>query len=190
MTRTTALVSLFALVLSGAATAHAPTTAIGRAVEALRSGDVSYDPAAAVTEVEAGNFELIAGDGVYVALLPTAALTEISGGPNAVAREIAREASLHGTLVVLVGTRLTAWSDRIAAVRLVNLVRRSSAGTPATRVAALVRAVSAEPRSGGGGVPWGWVAAGVSVALIGAAVLLRSKQQAPGTPARMPGTGQ
>jgi hypothetical protein len=182
MVRAAAVTVLLALTLTGAAPAHAPTTAIGRAVEALRHVDVSYDPAAvAVSEVEAGGFDLIAGDGVAVAVLPASALSEIVGGPDAVAAEIAREAGLRGTLVALVGTRLTAWSDAVARPRLVELTgqARTTPGPPARQVEALVRSVRAEPTDGSGDMPWGWIVAVGSVLLAVGAVVARSRGQSP-----------
>jgi len=149
--------------------AHAPATAIGRAVEALGQVSVSYDPGSLVSEVEAGGFPTIVGSGPRVAFLPASANEEISGGPNAVAAEIAREAGVDGTLVVLVGRELGAWSNEIGEERLAELVARASPGgsaaSPAAAVELLVRSVQAEPVSGG--VPWGWVGA----ALLGLAVV-------------------
>ena len=134
------------LALPAAASAHAPTTAIGRAVEALSQVDVSYDPGAAVSDVEAGGFGTLAGDGIAVAMLPTSALSEIAGGPQAVASEVAREAHLDGTLVALVGTRLAAVSEHMPAERLDELVREASAepGSPAVRLERLTNAAAGE----------------------------------------------
>jgi hypothetical protein len=178
MPRAVLVAAVLAGAICGPAAAHAPTTAIGRAVEALRQVNVSYDPAASVTEVEAGSFDLIAGDRVFVALLPAAALNEINGGPKSVAAEIAREARLRGTLVVLVGSRLTATSDDIDQARLAQLVSASKAASrsPAAQAQALVRAVRAEPGSDDGGLPWGWIA-GVAtlLLLVAGAVLARSR---------------
>jgi hypothetical protein len=133
--RRLALAVLVLLALPGAAPAHSPATAIGRAVEALSQVDVSYDPGAAVSEVEAAGFGALAGDGIAVAMLPASALSEITGGPQAVASEVAREANVDGTLVALVGTQLTAVSDGIAPRRLTELARRRghagyAGGTP------------------------------------------------------------
>ena len=177
-----ALLVVLALAFAGAAAAHAPTTAIGRAVEALRHVDVSYDPAAvAVSEVEAGGFDLIAGDGVAIAVLPAAALSEIVGGPDAVAAEIASEAGLQGTLVALVGTQLIAWSDAVAGPRLAELVgqARTTPGPPARQVEALVRSVRAEPTGNGGGAPWGWIAGVIGLLLVVGAVVARSRGRSP-----------
>jgi len=93
---------------AGPIQAHTPDTAIGRAVEAFGQVRVSYDPGAAVSDVEAGGFPQIVGSDVKVAFMPASANDEISGGPDAVAAEIAREAGLDGTLVVLVGAKLAA----------------------------------------------------------------------------------
>jgi hypothetical protein len=157
MPRTTIVALLLATALAVPAEAHAPTTAIGRAVEALLHVDVSYDPGSKVTEVEAGGFDLIAGDGVFVHFLPAAALNEIRGGPANVAAEIVREAGLNGTLVALVGPRLTAWSDDIDESRLARLqaVARAEPGSPVAQARALVQAVRTEQRDDGG-PPWAW----------------------------------
>ena len=161
---------LVALALPGAAGAHAPATAIGRAVEALGQVSVSYDPGSLVSEVEAGGFPTIVESNPKVAFLPVSANDEIAGGPNAVAAEIARESGVDGTLVVLVGRELGAWSDEIGETRLAELVADArpggSAASPAAAVESLVRSVQAEPTSGG--VPWGWVGA----ALLGLAVVV------------------
>ena len=161
---------LVALALPGAAGAHAPATAIGRAVEALGQVSVSYDPGSLVSEVEAGGFPTIVKSNPKVAFLPVSANDEIAGGPNAVAAEIARESGVDGTLVVLVGRELGAWSDEIGETRLAELVADArpggSAASPAAAVESLVRSVQAEPTSGG--VPWGWVGA----ALLGLAVVV------------------
>jgi hypothetical protein len=143
------------------ADAHAPTTAIGRAVEAFSQVSVSYDPDSVVRDVEAGGFPLIVGSNPKVAFMPASASSEIGGGPDAVAAEIAREADLGGTLVVLVGTSLGAWSNDIGADRLAELVaaaRTDTSGTShASVVESLVRNVQAEPIDSG--APWGWVGA-------------------------------
>jgi hypothetical protein len=52
-------VLVVALVLVEGAAAHAPTTAIGRAVAAFGSVPVSYDPGAIVSDVQAANFGLL-----------------------------------------------------------------------------------------------------------------------------------
>jgi hypothetical protein len=175
--RRVALAVVVALALPAAASAHAPTTAIGRAVEALSQVDVSYDPGAAVSDVEAAGFGTLAGDGIAVAMLPTSALSEITGGPQAVASEVAREARLDGTLVALVGTRLAAVSEHMPAERLDDLMRQASAepGSPAVRLERLTRAVRAEQPDTRDGTPWGWVAGGAAGLLLVGAVLARSR---------------
>jgi hypothetical protein len=103
-----------------------------------------------------------------VAFLPASPLEEIAGGPNAVAAEIAREAEIDGTLVVLVGAKLGAWSNEIGEDRLAALVRGAgsdSIRSPAASTEMLVRAVQAEPT--GRSLPWAWIGA----ALLGAALV-------------------
>ncbi|MGH3135281.1 MAG: hypothetical protein ACRDPV_02155 [Gaiellaceae bacterium] len=156
------LVALLAvLALSPGAHAHSPFTAIGRAVEAFGEVPVSYDNGAAVSDVEAGGFPQIVGSNTKVAFMPASATSEIVGGPDAIAAEIAREANLDGTLVVLVGTKLGAWSNDIGADRLAELVAAAQAdesGTsPASVVESLVRSVQSEPVDSG--LPWRWIGA-------------------------------
>jgi len=137
------------------ALAHGPTTAIGRAVEAFGSVSVSYEPGSAVSEVEAGNFTTFVNSNPNVAFMPAEAATELAGGPDAIAEEVAREAELDGTLVVLVGTRLGTWSKDVDEERLAELeseARVAGGGSPAATVEALVRSVQAEPASGS--TPW------------------------------------
>jgi hypothetical protein len=162
-------VLLLALVLVEGAAAHAPTTAIGRAVEAFGSVPVSYDPGAIVSEVEAANFGLLVGSNPKVAFMPASATSEIAGGPNAIASEIAREADLDGTLIVLAGAKPGAWSDEIDDGRLDELVSSARseepAGSLATMVRSLVRSVQAEPVDSG--LPWGWIGAVLVVLAVG-----------------------
>src|SRR3990170_3368831 len=116
--------------------------ASGRAVEALSQVPVSYAPAASVSELEGDGFLRLpgVGEGIVVAAMPAAALREIGGGPSAVARETAREAGVDGTIVVLAGQRLGAWSEDVPAARLAVLVRAAerTGDHPAVRVADLV----------------------------------------------------
>jgi len=104
--------------------------------------------------------------------MPASTEDEITGGPNAVAAEIAREADLGGTLVVLVGTELGAWSNGIAADRLAELVsdaRTNKSGiSPAAVVESLVRSVQAEPVDSP--APWGWIGAVLLALAAGALV--------------------
>lgn len=162
------------LLAASEASAHSPATAIGRAVEAFGQVPVSYDPGSVVGEVEAGGFPAIVGRDVKVAFMPAAATQEIVGGPDAIAAEIAREADLDGTLIVLAGAKLGAWSADIGEDRLGELVALSgvsqSSASPAATVESLVRSVQAEPSRGR--APWGWIA-GVSLALcVGSLVVL------------------
>jgi hypothetical protein len=162
--------ALVALVFAGEASAHPPSTAIGRAVEAFGSVSVSYEPGSAVSDVEAGNFPLIAGSNPRVAFMPAEAETELAGGADAIAEEVAREAQLDGTLVVLVGTELAAWSDEIGEERLAELVRdaQSQGGaSPATTVEALVRSVQDEPTEN---TPWALIGVALVVMAAGAFV--------------------
>jgi len=169
MTRYVLVLLLASLAFASGAHAHSPATAIGRAVEAFGQVPVSYDNGSVVSDIEAGNFPLIVGSNPKVAFMPASAASEIAGGPNAIAAEIAREADLDGTLVVLVGTELGAWSNDIGTDRLAELVaiaRQDKSGiSPAFVVESLVRSVQAEPIDVG--MPWNWIGAG----LIGFAVV-------------------
>ncbi|MGH3132979.1 MAG: hypothetical protein ACRDNY_04425 [Gaiellaceae bacterium] len=131
-------VSVVLLVGAGEARAHSPATAIGRAVEAFGQVAISYDPGSVVSDVR-GRW-LSADRGHLCGQerdLHVTAEDEILGGPGAVASEIAYEAGLDGTLVVLVGTRLGAWSADIGDDRLAELVRNAGGapgGSPAAAV--------------------------------------------------------
>ena len=156
------LVALLALLtLSPSAYAHAPATAIGRAVEAFGNVSVSYDNGSVVSDIEAGGFRQIVGSNPKVAFMPASASSEIAGGTDAVAAEIARESGLAGTLVVLVGTELGAWSNDIGADRLAELIAAArtdkSGPSPAVVVESLVRSVQAEPVDAS--TSWGWIGA-------------------------------
>jgi len=159
--------ALAVLVLAQSAFAHAPTTAIGRAVEAFGQVSVSYDPGTVVSDVQAGGFPQIVGSNPKVAFMPATASSEIAGGSNAVAAEIAREAGLDGTLIVLVGAKLGAWSEDIGEDRLAALVNDALTGksetSPAVVVESLVRSVQAEPVDSGA-PSWGWIGLGLAVA--------------------------
>jgi hypothetical protein len=102
--------------------------------------------------------------------MPEDALTEIQGGPNAIADEVAREAGLDGTLVVLVGQQFGAWSEDIGDDRLAALLASAraqpSATPPAAVTESLVRSVQAEPVDSD--PPWGWIGAGLLVVALGA----------------------
>jgi hypothetical protein len=165
------VVGIVALAGAGDASAHSPTTAIGRAVEAFGTLSVSHDPGAAVSDVEAGGFPQIVGSNPKVAFMPAEALTEIVGGPNAVADEVAREAELDGTLVVLAGAELGTWSEDIGDERMTELVRaaeQASTTSPAVKVESLVRSVQAEPVDSD--PPWLWIGVALLVAAVGALV--------------------
>ena len=162
--RRVVFLAVVVLVGVGEARAHSPATAIGRAVEAFDEVSVSYEPGSVVSDVEAGGFPQIVGADVKVAFMPESTDNEILGGPEAVASEIAREAELDGTLVVLVGTRLGVWSDEVEADRLDELVRGAdtpTGGSPAAAVETLVRRIQAEPKKGS--TPWGWITVALSV---------------------------
>jgi len=168
--RWVAVLAAITLIGASEARAHSPATAIGRAVEAFDEVSVSYEPGSVVSDVEAGGFPQIVGADVKVAFMPESTDNEILGGPEAVAEEIAREAELDGTLVVLVGTRISAWSDELEADRLEKLVREAgtaTGGSLAATVEALVRQIQAEPKRTS--TPWGWIAVALGV---GAGVLL------------------
>ncbi len=158
------------LMCAAEAGAHAPTTVIGRAVEAFGDVPISYDPGAAVTDLEADRFNLIVDANPKVAFMPASASSELAGGPDAIADEIAREANLDGTLVVLVGTKLGAWSDDIDDDRLAELVRdaQTPGGPVVSTVETLVRSVQAEPTSE---TPWGWIGAGLLVLAVGVLIV-------------------
>jgi hypothetical protein len=123
------LLLVLGLTTAAHAFAHAPGTAIGRATEALGAGSVSYDPGASLSELDAQAVErrLQASHGIAVALMPATALTEVPGGPDSVAAEIARESGVHGTVIVLAGRQLGAWSDAVGPGRIDELVRATSA---------------------------------------------------------------
>jgi hypothetical protein len=158
-----------ALILAEGAAAHAPTTAIGRAVEAFGSVPISYDPGAIVSDVEAANLGILVGSNPKVAFMPASATSEIVGGPNAIASEIADEADLDGTLIVLAGAKLGTWSDQIGDDRLDELVSAAQTGEPGaslvTVVRSLVGSVQAEPVDKG--PPWGWIGATMVVLALG-----------------------
>jgi hypothetical protein len=162
------ILAIVAAVLPATAGAHAPFTTIGRAVEAFGSVSVSYEAGAAVSDVEAGGFPQIVGSNPKVAFMPASTFEEIRGGANAVASEVAAEADLEGTLIVLVGTKLGAWSEDIGGERLAELVSAADAAAPgappAAQVESLVRAVQAEPTDWD--PPWGWIAAGMLVVAV------------------------
>ena len=161
-----------ALLWASTAAAHGPATSIGRAVEAFGSVSVSYEPGAAVSDIEAGNFPHVVGSNPKVAFLRPEAREELAGGLDAIAEEIAREARLHGTLVVLVGTKLGAWSDQMDDDRLADLVADAQAteesATPAEMVGSLVRSVQAESADT---TPWGWLG-GFTVVALGSLLVL------------------
>ena len=162
------LLALVALVYASGAGAHTPATAIGRAVEALGTVSVSYEEGASVSDIEAGNFPLMVGSDPKVAFMPAYAATELAGGPNVIADEIAREADLDGTLIVLVGRNLGWWSDDIADERLDELAgqaRVAGADAPAATVRALVRSVQAEDTSD---PPWALIGVAIVVLATGA----------------------
>ena len=165
-----ALLACFAFAPS--AGAHAPTTAIGRAVEAFGQVSVSYEPGSVVSDVEAGGFPRIVGSNPKFAFMPASASNEVVGGPNAIAAEVAREASLDGTLDVLVGTELGAWSNEIGTDRLAELVTAAQEDKPGISPAfvaeSLVRSVQAEPV--GSATPWGWIGAVLLATALGALV--------------------
>ena len=163
------------LVRASDAVAHAPTTSIGRAVAAFGSVSVSYEPGAAVSDIEAGNFPHVVGSNPKVAFMGREAASELAGGPDAIAAEIAREARLNGTLIVLVGTRVGAWSNEISDERLAKLVAEARAtntgASSAELVGSLVRSVQKESADS---TPWGWLLAVIAaLALVSLLVLAR-----------------
>jgi hypothetical protein len=171
-----ALAALFAvavLTCVSDAMAHAPSTSIGRAVAAFARVSVSYESGAAVSDIEAGNFPHVVGSNPKVAFMSPEAATEMQGGPDAIAAEIAREARLNGTLIVLVGTKLGAWSNELSNERLGKLVDEARAntagGSSAETVSSLVRSVQSETADD---TPWGWLIALIAVLAIGSLVVL------------------
>jgi len=104
--------------------------------------------------------------------MPASAASEIAGGPNAIASEIADEATLDGTLIVLAGEKLGAWSNDIEDDRLAQLVADASSSNSskslAVVVGSLVRSVQAEPVDAG--PPWGWIGAALVVVALGGLV--------------------
>lgn len=165
-----AVLVIACVVVVADASAHGPATAIGRAVLAFGSLSVSYDPEAEVTDLEADRFNAFVGSNPKVAFMPASAADEIAGGPDAIAEEIAREAGLNGTLVVLVGSRLGAWSDDIDDDHLAELVREARAPDEPLFSSAetLVRSVQAEPASE---TPWGWIGAVLLVLAVAALIV-------------------
>jgi hypothetical protein len=159
----------------GGVGAHPPGTAIGRAVTGLQQGPVTYDSGAAIGEQEAdGLLRVVCPDPrVRVALMPAEALTELPAGGGsaaAVAAEVAREADVGGTIVVLAGRRLGVWSEDISPERTGVLVQEAEQAYPAgplsLRVTELVGRLRAEPVDAG--TPWGVIAAVVSIVAIAA----------------------
>ena len=134
---------------------------------------MSYEPGAAVSDIEAGNFPHVVGSNPKVAFMRREAASELAGGPDAIAGEIAREARLNGTLVVLVGTKLGAWSNEISDERLARLVAEARAsndgGTSAELVGSLVRNVQSESADS---TPWGWLVAAIAALAIGSLLVL------------------
>lgn len=174
--------AVVSLAVVGDARAHSPFTAIGRAVEAFGSVSVSYEPGSAVSDVEAGNFPTFVGENPKVAFMPAEAATELAGGPDAIAEEIAREAELDGTLVVLVGRQVGTWSEDIGDERLAELVREArtvdAGGSPAVVAETLVRSVQAEPTST---TPWSLIIVALVVLASGALVAVHrlARRRAP-----------
>ena len=129
---------------------------------------MSYEPGAAVSDIEAGNFPHVVGSNPKVAFMRREAASELAGGPDAIAGEIAREARLNGTLIVLVGTRVGAWSNEISDERLAKLVSEArasnAAGSSAELVGSLVRSVQTESADS---TPWGWLLAVIAALAIG-----------------------
>lgn len=172
-----------AALLVGTAHAHAPTTGIGRAVAAFEDVPVSYDPASPLTELDAeAPLRSGAGNRLHVALLAASATQELPGTPDEVAAEIAREAALTGTLIVLVGTRFGAWNDEIGRERLDELIVGASGGrrSPAVELGEVVRAVAAEPKDDSG-LPWSWVVV-TTVGVLAGLVFLARRTRPPAGP--------
>lgn len=169
----TVVLAVAVLVRASDAAAHAPTTSIGRAVAAFASVSVSYEPGAAVSDIEAGNFPHVVGSNPKVAFMSPEAASELAGGPDAIAAEIAREARLNGTLIVLVGTRVGTWSNEISVERLARLVAEAQAGdaggSSAELVGSLVRSVQKESADS---TPWGWLLAAIAALAIGSLLVL------------------
>ena len=178
------VVAAATLTVVSTASAHSPMTAIGRAVTGLESVQVTYDPEATLGAREADGLQLRVRDTpVSVAVMPAFALEEIAGGADAVAGEIAREASLDGSLVVVAGTSLGAWSNTVDESELDAIVAstRKTAADQELGVAVedLVAKVVAATPPPGSAFPWVWVAVGTTVVLAVVLVLwLRRQSQA------------
>ena len=155
------------------AAAHAPATSIGRAVTAFGSVSVSYEPGAAVSDIDAGNFPHVVGSNLRIAFMSRDAASELAGGPDAIAAEIAREARLNGTLIVFVGTRVGTWSNEISDERLAELVEEARAGnaggSSAELAGSLVRSVQSESADS---TPWGALLAAIAALALGSLLVL------------------
>lgn len=172
------MLAIAAVAHSGVAHAHRPATSTGPAVAAFGEVSVSHEPGSVVSDVEAGGFPTIVGSNVKVAFMASTTDEEIAGGPPTIAEEIACEAGLDGSAVVLVGTQLVAWSDDVDADRLAVLVRGAArGGSPASAVESLVRSIQAEPRDTT--PPWGWIAAVSLLFAVAALVVLGRVRRRP-----------
>ncbi len=100
--------------------------------------------------------------------MPADALSEQPGGATAVADEVAREASVGGTVVVLAGRQLGVSSEDVGADRAAALVREAERAYPtgplSLRAGHLVSLLREEPVDAG--PPWGVIAA------VGSAIVL------------------
>ena len=134
---------------------------------------MSYEPGAAVSDIEAGNFPHVVEPNPKVAFMRREAASELAGGPDAIAGEIAREARLNGTLIVLVGTKVGTWSNEISEERLARLVSEARAsntdGSSAELVGSLVRSVQTESVDS---TPWGRLLAVIAALAIGSLLVL------------------
>ena len=115
----------------------------------------------------------VVGSNPKVAFMRREAASEMAGGPDGIAAEIAREARLNGTLIVLVGTKVGTWSNEISEERLARLVSEARAsntdGSSAELVGSLVRSVQTESVDS---TPWGRLLAVIAALAIGSLLVL------------------
>jgi hypothetical protein len=172
-----------AAVAAPSADAHPPGPALGVAIEALRTVQVSYNTESGFTELEADAVDrrLVDSRDVTVALVAPAAL--LLAGPAATAREVASHVGRDGAYVVASGRQLGAWSTDIDAAEvdaLVSQTRSAMTGQPpSVTVLALVDRLAARERelADDRAPAWLWPTVAVLglVALLALAVVVRRR---------------